>query len=188
MGYDIDLLQDWRRKIDFATKVAFVVAQRMCTARPMKYADILELDRRVRENIEVVCLPPELSTPYSAESLQHLLKVIDNEASAFYSVSRVLFELQGLLFLCTTVIFFIHRNFFILAIRENPKDPLRSRFASSFLATYSSAISILRAIRRDFNSSNHLLLRQWTLWVLALGCGVSYLCSYSDCGLDLLGK
>lgn len=53
----------------------------------MKYADILELDRKVRENIEVVGPPPELGTPYSAESLQYLLKVIDNEASAFYSVS-----------------------------------------------------------------------------------------------------
>lgn len=88
MGYGIDLLQDWRRRIEFATKVGFVVAQRMCTARPMTYADILELDRKVRENIEVVGPPPEQSTPYSAESFQHLLKCIDNEASTLHSASR----------------------------------------------------------------------------------------------------
>lgn len=70
------------------------------------------------------------------------------------------------------VLLFIHRNFFIKALLENPDNPLKSRFASSFLAAYSSAITTLKLIRRDFSCSNHLLIRQWILWVLALASGV----------------
>lgn len=39
---------------------------------------------------------------------------------------------------------------------------------------------MLRFVRRDYEHSNQLLLRHWTLWVVTLGAGVS------NCRLPLL--
>lgn len=76
----------WRWKIDFATKIANVVALKMCTARPAKYADIMELDQKIRSHIGIVGSPPELTFPYSTSSLQHLMKVIHFYSGAPYEV------------------------------------------------------------------------------------------------------
>ena len=72
-----------------------------------------------------------------------------------------------------TVLLFIHRNFFIMALRESPKDPLHSRFSFSFLATFSCAVNTLRYVRSEYEGSIQLLLRHWTLWAVALAAGVS---------------
>lgn len=59
-----------------------VVAQRMCTAQPMKYADILELDREVREYPEITTPPPDSDSCDPVSILQGIMKVIQCEAGA----------------------------------------------------------------------------------------------------------
>lgn len=70
----------WRWKTEYATKVAQIVVRKMCTARPMKYSDILELDRKVREHPDITSPSPVLGAPYSTNSMQHLIKVLHSEA------------------------------------------------------------------------------------------------------------
>ena len=68
---------------------------------------------------------------------------------------------------------FIHRNFFVRALRENPDNPMQTRFAPSFLTTYSSAITVLKVIRRECERKHSALTRQWPMWVHTLSSGVS---------------
>lgn len=66
---------------------------------------------------------------------------------------------------------FIHRNFFARALRENPNNPIRSHFGPSFLAAYASAITLLRAMRRNYESCRRALL---LFWSHALASGVCF--------------
>lgn len=77
-------------------------------------------------------------------------------------------------FLVTIGLIFIHRNFFARALRENPTNPIRSRFGPSFLAAYASAITLLRAMRRNFEPCQQVLLRIWPFWAHALASGVRF--------------
>lgn len=77
-------------------------------------------------------------------------------------------------FLHAIALLFLHRNLFVRALRENPTNPTQSRFAPSFLTTYSSAITVLKVIRRECEREHSLLMRQWPMWVHTISVGVSW--------------
>lgn len=66
----------------------------------------------------------------------------------------------------------LHRNFFARAIAHNPREMLSSPFTPSVLATYASALSLLRALRSEFEEHRHLLHQRWIIWIHALIAGV----------------
>ena len=54
---------------------------KMCAVRPIKYSEIIELDRKVREQLSMKTnIPTRPEIPYTAISLQGLLKSVFNEA------------------------------------------------------------------------------------------------------------
>lgn len=77
------LVYHWKH--DFAKQVTSSVASKLCTVSPMKYSEIMELDRKVREH-------PGFSSEYlnnldaggSPEIFQVLAVTLYREISAFY--------------------------------------------------------------------------------------------------------
>lgn len=80
---NVSLWKVWQWKYDFVNKIGSIVSREMCAVRPIKYSEILELDRKVRDYSTMktsVLSRPEI--PYTAISLQSLLKSVSNEAGA----------------------------------------------------------------------------------------------------------
>lgn len=69
---------------------------------------------------------------------------------------------------------FIFRNHFARAIIEYPSNPLRSPFATSFLATYRSSIALLRIVYCHLDAIYLTVLRAWDAWALLLSSAVRY--------------
>lgn len=68
---------------------------------------------------------------------------------------------------------YIHRNFFVRALRENQTNPTQSKFAPSFLTTYSSAIALLKLMQYERDGEHSFLMSQWPMWVNVVSSGVS---------------
>lgn len=64
---------------------------------------------------------------------------------------------------------------------EDSVNPLRTRFAPSFLATYRSSVSLLRLVRQQFECSAPFLMRLWPVWGHALAATVM-LGAIAGCG------
>lgn len=77
--------------------------------------------------------------------------------------------------LTVVALLFIHRNFFVRALRENQINPTQSKFAPSFLTTYSSAIALLKIMQRERDGEHSFLMSQWPMWVNVVSSGVSEL-------------
>lgn len=92
-------------------------------AKPPSYKAILELDRKVREMV----LPPALNVFIRAE------QELDNIDAGLYMKGSMLSQIRSISML------FIHRSFFAQALLDHPENPLRSPYATSFLAAYRAA-------------------------------------------------
>ena len=80
----------WKWKIEYATKAVAVVASKMSAARPMKYSEVLELDRQVRDCACTSIPEPSTTTldaSYSTNSLQSLIKVVHVHAGLYSLMS-----------------------------------------------------------------------------------------------------
>ena len=70
------------------------------------------------------------------------------------------------------MLLYIHRGFFAKALLENPADPLLSPYAHSYLATYRSALSVLKVIREHYTAFPNLVSRFWSVWSHAFSATV----------------
>ncbi|KAL5480278.1 hypothetical protein ACEPAI_1548 [Sanghuangporus weigelae] len=131
-------------KYGFVKELLAPIAEQLCQAKPSNYSEILDLDRKVRE----------YPTHHTLQS-----RVGDFDEDVATDLRRynssVLREIALL---------FAHRSFFARALLENPKRPLGSRFASSLLSAYASAMAVLQIIRVYFEKYPQILLRQWVIW------------------------
>ena len=71
------------------------------------------------------------------------------------------------------VLLWIHRSYFAQAIIDCPTNPLRSQYASSFLATYRASVIILKTIKNNFVRFPSLCARFWQTWTYAFSAAVS---------------
>ncbi|KAI5123018.1 hypothetical protein M0805_007639 [Coniferiporia weirii] len=142
----------WYWKHRFAKEVVAPIAECLSRVGTLKYAEILELDRKVRD----------FEAPQSM--LWSSFKPTDDLS---VSLLRYMWGLSK-----EIALLFLHRNFFARALLENPIQPLCSPFAASILSAYASAITLLKVVRLYFDKHSPLLLRQWILWTHALTSGV----------------
>lgn len=112
-------------------------------AVPPSYKAILELDCKLREMV----LPPALNAFIQPE-----------DPSA--CVSAGVYMKSCLISQCRSVsMIFIHRSFFAQALLHHPENPLQSPYATSFLATYRAASTIIRGTNKILDRFPELLLR-----------------------------
>lgn len=68
----------------------------------------------------------------------------------------------------------VHRNFFARVILESPEDPQKSPYAPSFLASYRSAVCILKVLRAISVAVPGALERIHSFWSASLASAVSH--------------
>ena len=167
------ILIDGSSILRFTTECVAEVASRTLTAEPPSYATIMELDRKVRE----FSLPEDALTaasPHIIEdpSLARTRCILGH----IREICKLDTFVEFLQFLFTTflVLLYIHRSFFAQAIKDNPKNPLKSPYTPSFLAAYRASATILKSIKEHFALQPVLYTKFWGMWTFAFSAAVCY--------------
>ncbi|KAF7979218.1 hypothetical protein HWV62_43168 [Athelia sp. TMB] len=136
-------------KYQFIQDVFGSVVKMTLGAAPPDYRKILELDRKVREMV----LPPGLQAILSRGE--------DNDD---YTSQGVYLKRYFLSQFRSAGMLFIHKCFFAQALLDHPDNPLRSVYATSFLAAYRAASAIIRKAASMTAGFPPLLLRWGPIW------------------------
>ncbi|KZP04803.1 hypothetical protein FIBSPDRAFT_940817 [Athelia psychrophila] len=140
--------QYWKWKYQFVRDVLEPVMKLTLSAAPPSYKVILELDSKVREMV----LPPALKASITSEGASTYI----NAGSHMKSYLLLNFRSVGMLY--------IHRSFFAQALLGYPENPLRSPYATSFLATYRAASVVIRSTFKHLELYPELFMRWWGAW------------------------
>ncbi|OCB89593.1 hypothetical protein A7U60_g3191 [Sanghuangporus baumii] len=146
-GNEQEGLTRWRHR--FVRDVVGPISEHLCLTRPIKYSEILDFDRRIREFGDPP-IPPNLTDSGPSAELRPRMWVMQKELTLLT----------------------IHKNFFARAMIKDPENPLRSPFAPSFLAAYACSIKLLRNVRMCFEHLPGILIRLWPIWTHCLTSGV----------------
>ncbi|KZP27871.1 hypothetical protein FIBSPDRAFT_948119 [Athelia psychrophila] len=144
-GYDAQY-SSW--KYAFMRDVLGSIVKLTLAAAPPSYKSILELDRKVRDMV----LPPALNTSLQSEDTQTYI------SAGMHMKSCLLSQFRSFSML------FIHRSFFAQALLDHPENPLRSPYATSFLATYRAASAEIRSTLKNLERYPELFMRNSVLW------------------------
>ena len=168
------LVWSWRYR--FARDVMYKVAEQMCSIHPLKYRDVLLLDKKIRgfPLHPYVTNPPkrvDMSPEAFVKSLHPIVTSWYRESCMYPSFLRTLSELWFNLVL--SVLLLVHHNFFAKAILESPTNPRRSSFAASYLAAHRSASFLINATFSNYRVTKYFMLRIWSVWSILLVSAVS---------------
>lgn len=73
----------WRWRHEYTTTISCIISDKLCSIRPMKYSEVLELDRKVRSMLpKTDCTSPD-DTTYSMDALQRLIRILHTEVGEF---------------------------------------------------------------------------------------------------------
>ncbi|KAJ8076442.1 hypothetical protein PM082_000865 [Marasmius tenuissimus] len=153
------LLWGWK----FCKEVVSQIAITTLTPHIPDYTTILDLDKKIREHRvppEVKADPPSLHT----------------RGVRLSATSCVIFALGPQILrahrVATTASIYIHRSFFLKAIKDFPNDPLRSPYSSSFLAAYNGASTVIQLDAKAVSQDPSWLSRRWGAYNSLLSAGV----------------
>ncbi|KAH9040307.1 hypothetical protein EDB83DRAFT_2318366 [Lactarius deliciosus] len=144
---------------DSSLRPAEIVA-RTLTATPPRYSTIQELDLKVQE----FRVPHEtIQAMRGGPGVDPRSVPIPASMTAF-----LLSNIQDIFLL------YLHRNFFVQALIEDPEDPSRGRYAPSFLATVRASKNILRTVEEQFPIQPVILSRFWAIWTFTFSAAVAF--------------
>lgn len=148
------------RGFRFACDGMAEIVARTLTATPPRYSVIKELDRKIGE----IAFPPEaleairggpgvdpLSIPLPASMTVFIFSTIQDVMSLF-----------------------LHRNYFVQALVEDPDDPMRTQYAPSFLATVRASKNILQMVKEQLSIQRVMVCRFWTIWTYTFSATVVF--------------
>ncbi|KAF7979231.1 hypothetical protein HWV62_43194 [Athelia sp. TMB] len=136
-------------KYQFIRDIFGLVVELTQGTAPPDYKKILELDRKVREMV----LPAGHQAPLSQ----------GEENDPYMSTGMYLKRYLVSQFRSASMLF-IHKCFFAQALLNHPENPLRSVYATSFLAAYRAASAIIRTAASHVSCFPVLLLRWVPIW------------------------
>ncbi|KZP20102.1 hypothetical protein FIBSPDRAFT_1045158 [Athelia psychrophila] len=140
--------QYWNWKYKFMRDVFASVLKLTLAAAPPSYKAILELDRKVRDMV----LPPALNVFLRTEDAQTYV------SAGVYMKGCLLSSFRS------GSMLFMHRSFFAQALLDHPENPLRSPYATSFLATYRAASFLISIAIKHLERYPELFMRWWVTW------------------------
>ncbi|KAL5480214.1 hypothetical protein ACEPAI_1484 [Sanghuangporus weigelae] len=141
----------WHVKYQYLRDVFLEVVRKLNFSKPLRYSEILELDGKVRE--------------FGPRSMaRQAVKSIGSGNSVAPEDIRAYLQKYMLSMLKDITLQLLHRNFFARALLKNPKNPMQSTFAPSFLSCYNSAISILRVVRDHYDGISTVIIPYWSSW------------------------
>ncbi|KIY73065.1 hypothetical protein CYLTODRAFT_366419 [Cylindrobasidium torrendii FP15055 ss-10] len=134
----------FRLRCTFLRDLVCHVVEASLSAEPPTYARILELDSQLRL-FRPMTLYIRRPLAADAPSKEHLRKFLLLQYRA----------LSGI---------YIHRSFFVRAVRAYPENPLLSPYSASYLATYRCASGYIRHAARTFERYPETFFRWWSVW------------------------
>jgi hypothetical protein len=138
------------------------------------YSTVLELDRKIRDfpvpkYLQPNCDQNEQPEPSPELRMQRWIVLSSKEASQFVTTAK-----YRCTFLTDVVALLnLHRTYFAQALRDQPHDLLRHRYAPSVMATYRSAWRLIRGLEKPSIKIPNLLSRFSLAWSHALSAAVS---------------
>ncbi|KAJ6536926.1 hypothetical protein B0H19DRAFT_1182175, partial [Mycena capillaripes] len=122
------------------------MAQAYTGAKMPTYAEVLDLDRRLRKFME--------RAPF-----QHYdSKTAERKPFLAYVRAHLLPRFAG------NLMAYIHRGSFVQVLKDSPLNPLESPYAASFLAAYRGASMIIKSDLRSFSQFPDHFHRWWIIW------------------------
>ncbi|KAH8997102.1 fungal-specific transcription factor domain-containing protein [Lactarius hatsudake] len=150
----------FRSRFRFRFEGPAEIVARTLTATPPRYSTIQELDLKIHE----FRVPPE-----TLQAIRGGPGVDPRSVPILPSMTAFLLSNMQDVFLL-----YLHRNFFIQAIIEDPEDPSRGQYALSFLATVRASKNILRTVEEQFPIQPVILSRFWSIWTFTFSAAVSF--------------
>ncbi|TFK48372.1 hypothetical protein OE88DRAFT_518683 [Heliocybe sulcata] len=145
----------------FSAECISEIIEKVLGATMLTYATVLELDRKVRE------FPmPQYAAPMTNYDVRdpETGRLALSESMQRFCMSNVR----------ETALLYIHRSFFAQAIIDHPEDPLKSRYAQSFIAAYNASSVILNTISDQYEVCPDLVARFWIIWTYAFSAAVVF--------------
>ncbi|KAH9052349.1 fungal-specific transcription factor domain-containing protein [Lactarius vividus] len=136
------------------------IVARTLTATPPRYSTIQELDRKVHQ-FRV--------TPEALQAIRGGPGV--DPRSVPIPASMIAFMLSNIQ---DVLLMYLHRNFFIQALIENPENPMGGQYAPSFLATVQASKNILRTIEEQLPIQPVIVSRFCTIWTFTFSAAVVF--------------
>ncbi|KAG1769517.1 hypothetical protein EV702DRAFT_1140943 [Suillus placidus] len=127
-----------------------ISVQHVFNTRVPSYSALLELDRKIRK----FNLPSHLQSPMEA-----------SEAGRAWSPEAPR-AMQQYAALCQREanLMYIHRSWFVQAVREAPANPLQHKYAPSVLAVYRSACRLISSLNGLYRVHSQPTDRTWFFW------------------------
>ncbi|EJD06233.1 uncharacterized protein FOMMEDRAFT_119797 [Fomitiporia mediterranea MF3/22] len=141
-------------KFQFLDECIAPVTDRLCAdSTPLKYYELVNFDKKIRDFDDIEFLP-------------------GNAASLTSDNGNVPLSLRNKM-LCykSSLLLYLHRNFFAKAISESPDNPRRPPYGISFMAAFSNAVSILEVMHQERAVISPWITRFWSIIAHALECG-----------------
>ncbi|KAJ7282689.1 hypothetical protein C8J57DRAFT_1296122 [Mycena rebaudengoi] len=135
-------------RMRFTTQITAPIMETFLMKTVPSYETVVEMDQKIRKYM--------LSTPFST----YPSGIPEN---GFYS-PRAFMQRNLVPYFSRTMLLYIHINFFMEAMRDNPSDPLASSYSASFLAAYRTASDIIKANITNFTHYPELHTRWWAIW------------------------
>ncbi|KAH8997101.1 hypothetical protein EDB86DRAFT_2803568, partial [Lactarius hatsudake] len=150
----------FRSRFRFRFEGPAEIVARTLTATPPRYSTIQELDLRIHE----FRVPPE-----TLQAIRGGPGVDPRSVPVPASMTAFLLSNIPDVFLL-----YLHRNFFIQALIEDPEDPSRGQYAPSFLTTVRASKNILRTVEEQFPIQPVILSRFWAIWTFTFSAAVVF--------------
>ncbi|TDL25035.1 hypothetical protein BD410DRAFT_785796 [Rickenella mellea] len=137
----------WLWRYRFAKEIMYPINELACSSSPVKYADILKLDLKMRQ----MDIPKYLQIPPGGSNWE-----IDGPHTM---MQRLTLEMW-----IQTSMLFIHRSYFAKALLDFPANPMQSQYAHSFISAYQSSLAILKLTRDHYYLCPTYFVRFWMMW------------------------
>ncbi|KAG2145129.1 hypothetical protein DEU56DRAFT_194357 [Suillus clintonianus] len=137
-------------KYRYSASCLGISVQHVFNTRAPSYSALLELDRKIRK----FHLPSHLQSPMEA-----------SEAGRAWSAEAPrAMQQYGALCKREANLLYIHRSWFVQAVREAPANPLKHKYAPSVLAVYRSACRLISSLKGLYRVHPHPTDRTWFFW------------------------
>ncbi|KAF7349848.1 Zn(2)-C6 fungal-type domain-containing protein [Mycena venus] len=136
----------FRTKWRFTKEVTAPMAQVYANATSPSYDKVLDLDQRLRQFME--------AAPFS----HYYTGTGERNTFLAYVRANIVPRFAG------NLMVYMHRGWFVQALKDMPLNPLESPYAASFLAAYRGASMIIKSDSRSFSLFPDHFHRWWPIW------------------------
>ncbi|KAJ6536925.1 fungal-specific transcription factor domain-containing protein [Mycena capillaripes] len=136
----------FRTKWSFTKEITAPMARAYTGAKMPTYAEVLDLDRRLRKFME--------RAPFQ----HYYSETVERNPFLAYLRAHLIPRFAG------NLMAYIHRGSFVQVLKDSPLNPLESPYAASFLAAYRGASMIIKSDLRSFSQFPDRFHRWWMIW------------------------